>query len=329
LVTPQFLDKLVQGAFKSHGVKSLKKLVQIYKSACHLSDVDQQGGGGKGKQYHIESRKTFDQVMVMTLTRCHEEFTYHLLGKGAKDPNQSKKQKRNAEDALVTEGHNDDDEVRGENTPLPPKKLMRSFRWKEMNAILQSFFKATLHLLSEGKDSQQLAFVLRALAKYIPLLTPLPKIAQLLLRSLTSLWSAPLDSSEDYQVVRLNAFIRIRQMAITQPFPFIDDCLKKTYLAYAKRAKYGTSATVTSVLPTLTFMGNCIVELYSLDFHSSYQHAFVYIRQLALHLRSALQKKTAEAFQVVYCWQYMHCLKLWCCSVGTGLQNGQRIGFGS
>jgi nucleolar complex protein 2 len=58
-------------------------------------------------------------------------------------------------------------------------------------------------------------------------------------------------------------------------------------------------------------MGNCVVELYSLDYVSSYQHAFVYIRQLALHLRSALQKKTPETFRVVYCWQYMHCLKLW------------------
>lgn len=53
------------------------------------------------------------------------------------------------------------------------------------------------------------------------------------------------------------------------------------------------------------------MELYSLDYASSYQHAFVYIRQLALHLRSALQKKTPEAFRIVYCWQYMHCLKLW------------------
>ncbi|KAI2510548.1 Noc2p family [Fragilaria crotonensis] len=280
VVTTQLLDKLVKGAFESHGVKSLKKLVQIYKSACHLSDPDQRNAD-KGKKYHIDSH-----------------------------PNQSKKKKKAGDD----EQHDDEESVDGErdeNAPIPPKRLMRSFRWKEMCSILQSFFKATLHLLSEGKDPKQLSFVLRALGKYIPFLTPLPKIAQLLLRSLTNLWSAPLDSSEDYQVVRLNAFIRIRQMAITQPFPFIEDCLKKTYLAYAKRAKYGTSATVTSVLPTLTFMGNCIVELYSLDFHSSYQHAFVYIRQLALHLRSAMQKKTAEAFQVVYCWQYVHCLKLW------------------
>jgi len=51
--------------------------------------------------------------------------------------------------------------------------------------------------------------------------------------------------------------------------------------------------------------------LYSLDYASSYQHAFVYVRQLALHLRTAMQKKTPEAVRVVYCWQYLHCLKLW------------------
>jgi len=58
-------------------------------------------------------------------------------------------------------------------------------------------------------------------------------------------------------------------------------------------------------------MGNCVVELFNLDYATSYQFAFVYIRQLALHLRAALQKKTPEAMQVVYCWQFMHCLKLW------------------
>jgi hypothetical protein len=30
-----------------------------------------------------------------------------------------------------------------------------------------------------------------------------------------------------------------------------------------KRAKFGTAASVTNALPTLTFMGNCLVELYS------------------------------------------------------------------
>jgi len=307
-VTNAFLDKLEQGAFNSHGIKPLKKLLSVYNSACHMFDSDQSNGGDKRKMYHIESSKIFDRVMMMTLTQCHEEFSYHLVGEGSQDPSDKKDGKKSNDKDEGDEGDTSDVD---EDTPLNPKKIMRSKRWAETKGSLQSFFKSTVNVLMEGKDPEHLTFILKALGKYIPFLTPMPIMAQNLLRTLTSLWSAPLDSSVDYQVVRLNAFIRIRQMAITQPYPFIEDCLKKTYLSYAKRAKYGTSAAVTSVLPTLTFMGNCIVELYSLDFHSSYQHAFIYIRQLALHLRGAMQKKTPEAFQVVYCWQYIHCLKLW------------------
>mmetsp|Transcript_10890 Transcript_10890/g.13774 ORF Transcript_10890/g.13774 Transcript_10890/m.13774 type:complete len:449 (+) Transcript_10890:1-1347(+) len=112
------------------------------------------------------------------------------------------------------------------------------------------------------------------------------------------------------------------------PFPFIEQCLKSTYLSYAKAAKFATAATVSSLLPTLTFMGNCVVELYSLDYASSYQHAFIYIRQLALHLRSALQKKSSEAFRVVYCWQYMHCLKLWTAVLAATCKNKNIISNG-
>jgi nucleolar complex protein 2 len=87
----------------------------------------------------------------------------------------------------------------------------------------------------------------------------------------------------------------------------IEDCLKQIYLAYARTSKSILEAT----LPTLTFLGNSVMELYSLDMDSSYQHAFVYIRQLALHLRLELQKKTKEPFQVVYCWQYLNSCKAW------------------
>jgi nucleolar complex protein 2 len=296
LVDANLLESLERGALKSHGMKSLKKLVAVYKSACHLSDASRDEKNKK--DYLIESSAVYDKLMVMSLTRCHEEFHYHLLGKGAGVA---------SEDDIDEESDSND----SLDKPIYPKKLVRAKRWTEVKPILQSFLKSTLHLLSEAKDPDLLTFILKALADYLPYLTPFPRIAQGYLKSLTGLWSAPLDSSEDYQVVRLNAFLRIRQLALTQPFPFIEDCLKKTYLAYANRAKFATSASVTSLLPTLTFMGNCVVELYSLDYHSSYQHAFVYIRQLALHLRTALMKKTAEALQAVYCWQYMHCLKLW------------------
>ena len=61
----------------------------------------------------------------------------------------------------------------------------------------------------------------------------------------------------------------------------------------------------------ITFMGNCVVELFGLDTDASYQHCFVYVRQLALHLRNAMIKKTKEALQAIFNWQYLHCLRVW------------------
>lgn len=44
---------------------------------------------------------------------------------------------------------------------------------------------------------------------------------------------------------------------------------------------------------------------------ASYQHAFGFIRQLAVLLRSALTAKSREAYREVYCWQTLLCLELW------------------
>jgi nucleolar complex protein 2 len=301
-LTAKLLSSLSNSAFQKHSVKSLKRLISAYKSACHVADANTTDAantkhrpGESGQMYVIESSKLFDQLMVLCLKSLHEEFKHHLIDKPT------------ASDGSAEQGDGPDDDV---SKPINPKVLERAPRWVELKPLLLSFFRSTLHLMTEAKEPELLVFILKSLSKYLPFLAPFPRISELMLKALTGLWSAPLDSSPDYQVVRLHAFLRIRQLALTQPFPFIEECLKKTYLAYSKRAKFG-SMTNSPALPTLTFMGNCLVELYSLDFHSSYQHAFVYIRQLALLLRNAMHKKTPDSLQQVFCWQYVHCLKLW------------------
>lgn len=302
-LTNKLLLKVERGAFKSHGLKALKKITNAFRSACHLADADKSSTESR-VMYSFESSAVFDRLMVVALTKCADEFHYHLLGKGASVAARGDKSKSEHSD------RGDEDEF-DPNKPINPKTLEKSPRWESMKPILFTYLKSAMHILAEAKDPALVTFVLKALSNYIVYLTPFPRLAEAMLKTLTNLWSAPIDSSEDYQVVRLHSFLRIRQLAITQPFPFIEACLKKVYLAYAQRAKFATGSTVMSALPTLTFMGNCVVELYSLDYHSSYQHAFIYIRQLALHLRTAMQKKTHEAMSAVYCWQYMHCLKLW------------------
>jgi len=62
----------------------------------------------------------------------------------------------------------------------------------------------------------------------------------------------------------------------------------------------------------LQFLENCVVELYGLDMAATYQHAFVYIRQLAVHLRQAHAKiKAKQAHDQVYNWQTVHSVKVW------------------
>jgi nucleolar complex protein 2 len=340
ILTADVLEKLEENAFELHTVKGLKKIVTAYKSACHMADgshddSDDAKKSSKGrKKYHIESSGIFDRLMVTCLNSVHEEIYYHLLGKGAEKsatgttPLQENKKKSNKKDKKKnkkgTKKDDDDDEdeeheegerqpidMSDDNKPLNPKLLEKAPRWKDMEPILFTFVKSTLHVLSEAKEPDLVTYILKALSKYLPYMTPFPRLGESMLKVMISLWSAPIDASEDYQVVRLHSFLRIRQLALTQPFPLIEECLKKAYLAYAQRAKFANASSVTSTLPTLTFMGNCVVELFSLDYHSSYQHAFVYIRQLALLLRTAMQKKTPESFSAVYCWQYLHCLKLW------------------
>jgi len=313
LLTAKRLKSYEEGAFSSHSLKGLKRIISAYRSACHLSDSAQNNvdADGRliekpvGKSYHIDSSAVFDRLMVLALQNCHAEFHYHLFGKG------SGQKVEEEEDVEVDE-----------NKPLNPKHIAKAKHWNEIKKILLSFFRSTLHLLSEVKEPNLLKFVLQSLSKYTPYLTPLPTIAKTFLKTCTSLWSSSSDTSERYQSVRLQAFLRIRQLAITQPFPFVETTLKSSYLAYANRAKFGTASSLTTLLPTLTFMGNCIVELYSLDYASSYQHAFVYIRQLALHLRTALQKKTKESIRLVYCWQYVHCLKLWTAVLSSSCTGG-------
>ncbi len=59
------------------------------------------------------------------------------------------------------------------------------------------------------------------------------------------------------------------------------------YLDYLKNCKFTSPTT----LPLINFMQRSLVEVYSLDPTVTYQHGFVFLRQLAVHLRTAIQNK--------------------------------------
>lgn len=107
--------------------------------------------------------------------------------------------------------------------------------------------------------------------------------------------------------IRLAAFFRMRQMCLLDR-ELLSMCLRDCYVSFARNAK---SFRVDAVKERIGLQARCLVELYSIDRDAGYRVAFLHIRQLALHVRSALASKTQESLQSISSWQFMHCLRLW------------------
>lgn len=167
--------------------------------------------------------------------------------------------------------------------------------------MVKSYLGNLVHFLDQMTEPKMLTFVLKYSQSVVPLFAAFPKIAKRLIKVLFNIWSA----SE--QAPKILAFLNIRSMATMMPYPFINICLKGIYLNYVRNSKFVNPTSS----PLIEFMATSVVELYSLDYVAAYQHAFVYIRQLAIHLRNSVQQKTKEGYQNVYNWQYINSLKVW------------------
>lgn len=175
-------------------------------------------------------------------------------------------------------------------------------RWKRHALLIRRFFSASCYLLEQTTGQDVQLFVLRELVHYIPFLTPCPKTARRLLKALLKLWAKSLNTN-----VCMLAFVRIRDLALKMPFPFLEMALKGIYVTYMRNTKFTNEAT----LPHHVLLGNCVVELYGLDFSSSYQHSFIYIRQLAIAIRKTITSPSPDTFKAVLNWQFFNQLRVW------------------
>ena len=323
-VNAAFVETTSKAAVKG-SQSALKKMIAMFRTACIPNADNSQSTGpmsefeGPSSKYLINDAAIYQQVMDTSLATLHKAF-YKIF------------------------------EINGDIDKEQLSSLSSHPKWKKMQLVVLSFYKSYMHLLAglargtmvdddneDGGDSDEnsdsdsedrkkkpkkrssdgegkkdsphavAVYLLRSIDPYLCLLTPMPRLCKALLKVLLFIWTEGPDPASDTFNLRGHAFIKLRQVCLKLPGSYTEEVFRSMYLSFARTSKSFTEMSAPSVL----FMTRCLIELFKVDLPQTYQQGFLYIRQLALHLRTVILKKNSDNMKLITSWQFMNCLRLW------------------
>ena len=178
-----------------------------------------------------------------------------------------------------------------------------SKKYRTLTPLLKTYSTSIHHLMETLSDSSTIKLTLSSLLPLLPYLLSFKKILKTLIKAIIEIWS---DSSSD-EATRITAFLLIRRLTLISDTSLREAVLKTTYQGLVK----GSRITNTYSLPGIHLMKNSAAELWGLDPNIGYTTGFVYIRQLAVHLRTTITHPTKDSYKTIYNWQYVHSLDFW------------------
>ncbi|XP_067625122.1 nucleolar complex protein 2 [Eurosta solidaginis] len=185
--------------------------------------------------------------------------------------------------------------------------IHKTKKWVKVRGCLRYYLTDLVRLLEQVSSPNILSVLLKHLHQMAGMTASFTALCKTILKRLIVLWST------GDETVRVLAFLCILKITRSQQVSMLHHVLKAMYLSYVRNSKFVSPNT----LPSINFMRRSLVEMFALDLNTSYQHAFLYIRQLAIHLRNAVILKKKDSFQAVYNWQYINSLRLWADLLGA------------
>ncbi|KAJ2448792.1 Nucleolar Complex 2 protein [Coemansia sp. RSA 2336] len=189
------------------------------------------------------------------------------------------------------------------HAPVANGRVQKGGRSRVVQALLKSYLTSLVALLRQMSDPTMAQYLIKECERMAVYFGSFARHTRDLGRELLRQFGS--DTADDG--VRISALLALRAIVAGAGTETVDMALKGIYLTYVRHSNVKNMAS----LPTIQTMRNCGVELYGLDANASYQHAFVYIRQLAIHLRNSMQLRSKESFRAIYNWQFINSLAFW------------------
>ncbi|XP_065203552.1 nucleolar complex protein 2 [Planococcus citri] len=188
------------------------------------------------------------------------------------------------------------------STSITKKMILNSKKWSFTKNTIRNYIVDLIKMIKNISSEDVVRVLLKNFHQMTPFASCLPTIAKPVLKQLISVWGTHTDDT-----VRVIAFLCILRFATTDLNTNLHTILKKMYFSFVSNSKFISQNSIA----TVNFMRKSLTEMFCMSDSISYNHAFLYIRQLAIHLRSAVITKKKDSIQAVYNWQFISSLQLW------------------